>query len=235
MLMLESIYVLYAENMLRGFINTKDDYYAAKVLDEILMNMTNVKDVRELVQELSYRCSRVIVVMPGQGIEKVQSISIEGADCVVIVDSSVDYIVSVGLVDRFRDLENVILVTDLDADIQSLSAFCENIRPILIVHAHGDNVTRLEIIKKLNYCEVCGTCQVDYDCFRFVRPCPGFTDGDRALYIASLISSRIDIVGFSKDTTYSLKGLTHVKKIKLEIFEHFLNELRVDRLCMFIY
>lgn len=89
-----------------------------------------------------------------------------------------------------------IIVTDLDGDIDSLLYSAER-GSILMVHAHGDNIEKIrrhmdEIISATKL--IVGTTQVE--------PIPplqnfgGFTDGDRAVFVASnLEASPIILVG----------------------------------------
>lgn len=85
-----------------------------------------------------------------------------------------------------------ILVTDLDGDLDALN---EVIRrgAIPIVHAHGDNLSKVrEFVPPLDF--VLGSTQVEPTRRAFLWG--GFTDGDRACYLASHYSpNRVILAG----------------------------------------
>ncbi len=208
---------------LLGLINTRDDYYSALCLDNILHNMRNVERLSSLLSELAFNNSTVL--MPGRGIERVDKYLLDSYDIIIVCDSATDYLSNS---DVLHDLEDrTILVTDLDSRVDSLIGFCKATRPIVIVHAHGDNVERLYIIRELDYLKICGTCQV-YGEFNYVEYCDGFSDGDRALLIASRISRRVSVHGLDLESTLSHKGIDISKRIKLGILMEYVYQLRSD-------
>jgi hypothetical protein len=72
-----------------------------------------------------------------------------------------------------------ILVTDLDGDIKSIKKIARTNIPI-IVHAHGDNEDKLDIVKKFK--NKTGTTQSEK--FGRLENFGGFTDGDRCVFLA---------------------------------------------------
>ncbi len=221
--------VLRAEIDLLGLINMRDDYDAALMLDSILCSLNNVKRLSDILRE--FYVNTCLVLMPGRGLEKVDRYLLDSYDVVVVCDSAVDYLSNRELVYSLRDRS--ILVTDLDSDWNSLQKFCRTVRPIIVVHAHGDNVNKLSLIKLLNYSYICGTCQVPVN-LRFVEYSDGFTDGDRALILASKICRRVDVLGYDIETTCSIKGLSSVKRVKLSILSYYIHMLRISKIS-FIY
>ncbi len=230
---MDSIYVVEAENLLRGFINTRDDYYAAKVLDDILDCTNGVVRLRELVLKMSKYC-KCLILMPTRGILKITKYVLRDYDCVIVVDSVVDFLYSNSeIINHIKNIDSVILITDLDSDFKCLKMFCNYVKPIVVVHAHGDNVDKLHNIEDLEFCNICGTCQVVHT-FRYVEYCPGFTDGDRAIHIAYMSGCVVDIPELDYSQTLSSKGISDVKKVKLEIFRRNVERLKISDLRLFI-
>ncbi|NPA22877.1 MAG: hypothetical protein GXO23_01075 [Crenarchaeota archaeon] len=217
--------VVKAEIELLGLINMRDDYYAALTLDYTLSKLGNVKRLSNLVSELD--SNSCIVLMPGRGLERIDRIPLDFYDLVVVCDSAVDYLYSrYGVLRRLRDL-TVLMVTDLDSEPSALAGFCREVRPIVIVHAHGDNIEKLWHISSLEYSKICGTCQVEGQ-FRYVEYCQGFTDGDRALVIASHVSRHVDVLGLDIEGSLSYKGINSVKRVKLDILRYYIDSLRCE-------
>ncbi|WP_455464755.1 6-hydroxymethylpterin diphosphokinase MptE-like protein [Candidatus Hodarchaeum mangrovi] len=121
-----------------------------------------------------------------------------------------------------------IIITDLDGDLKSIEWGIKN-GSIVLIHAHGDNLTRVsrffkinsQIIKQNN---VWGTTQSksSHILFNF----GGFTDGDRAIFLAFYFQSPlIGLIGFdfgNKIGKYSkykspIKKSLEKKKIKFQI------------------
>ena len=84
-----------------------------------------------------------------------------------------------------------IVVTDLDGDWSSLEDAGRG-DTVFVVHAHGDNIERLHLVRRLANCigttqgeELGGICNFG-----------GFTDGDRAVFLAEHFgASRIVLIG----------------------------------------
>jgi len=119
-----------------------------------------------------------------------------------------------------------IVVTDLDGDVDDqLEAWrCGS---WLVIHAHGDNVAQVRwIFPKLNE-RIIGTTQVK----PFGKLCNfgGFTDGDRAAFMAhELGASKIYLAGMDLGTKigrYSGDKDTNRKLIKLKICKELLSWL----------
>ena len=112
-----------------------------------------------------------------------------------------------------------IIVTDLDGDIEDIKIANKN-GSIMVVHAHGDNISQLNnYVKELK--NIIGTTQVNPigKLYNF----GGFTDGDRAVILAEVLGATPiamagmdlgDISGvFSKKNVSSIK----IKRMKLKI------------------
>jgi 2-amino-4-hydroxy-6-hydroxymethyldihydropteridine diphosphokinase len=93
------------------------------------------------------------------------------------------------------------IVSDLDSCSDSM-LISQSKERLLFVHAHGDNITRIRELTPLFGTHVVGTTQVD--------PSPrvtnygGFTDGDRACYIATAFHpNEIVLAGMDLSENYS--------------------------------
>lgn len=85
-----------------------------------------------------------------------------------------------------------LVVTDLDGDARAIREAGE-LGSVLVVHAHGDNVGRLrEVVPSLKGGLV-GSTQVEPR--PFVHNFGGFTDGDRALFVARALGARGALLG----------------------------------------
>jgi len=73
-----------------------------------------------------------------------------------------------------------IVITDLDGDEMALKKIAKT-KSIFVVHAHGDNIEKLEFSKKFKNC--IGTTQSKS--FSKIQNFGGFTDGDRGVFLAN--------------------------------------------------
>lgn len=107
-----------------------------------------------------------------------------------------------------------IVVTDLDGNMESLKRAAE-LKSIMIVHAHGDNINRLPHAISFKYC--LGT--TEDKPFGKIRNFGGFTDGDRCVFLANHFgASKIILIGMDFGThigKYSKEGVYN-KSIKLK-------------------
>jgi uncharacterized Rossmann fold enzyme len=103
-----------------------------------------------------------------------------------------------------------IIITDLDGKISDQLQSNSN-GSILIVHAHGDNVEKIRKYKSEFKNDVIGTVQINPDAYKNLSNFGGFTDGDRAVFIAEHFNAKeVYLVGFDFD---SLNG-------KYSLLEH---------------
>ena len=91
----------------------------------------------------------------------------------IVADSSIKPLVENGIIPD-------IIVTDLDGDIKTLEKIGKT-NSIFVVHAHGDNIEKLEFAKKFKNC--IGTTQSTP--FDKIKNFGGFTDGDRGVFLAN--------------------------------------------------
>ena len=109
-----------------------------------------------------------------------------------------------------RELIPDIIVTDLDGNLSDM-IFANNKGSKIVVHAHGDNLSRLfEFSKKIQVISLTTT-----------YPSPGtncwggFTDGDRALMMSlSYDASSVNLVGFDFEKVGEYTGKYSPKKLQ---------------------
>jgi len=108
-----------------------------------------------------------------------------------------------------------LVVTDLDGDLRELIEISARNVP-LVVHAHGDNIEKIESVVPLLRGPVVGSTQVEPR--PLVYNFGGFTDGDRAVYILYHAGyRRILLVGFDFEKPFSCPGKVLVDSmVKLE-------------------
>ena len=103
----------------------------------------------------------------------------------IAADSSVKPLVENGIIPD-------IVITDLDGDENTLKKIGR--KSIFIVHAHGDNIEKLEFAKKFKKC--IGTTQSNP--FNKIQNFGGFTDGDRGVFLANHFDAK-KIILFGMD------------------------------------
>ncbi|EPA06093.1 hypothetical protein BG20_I2577 [Candidatus Nitrosarchaeum limnium BG20] len=104
----------------------------------------------------------------------------------IVADSAVKVLIENGI-------NPDIVVTDLDGDEESLIKVGKT-DSIFVVHAHGDNIARLNLAE--NFKNYVGTTQSKP--FKKIQNFGGFTDGDRAVFLASHFEAK-KIILFGMD------------------------------------
>ena len=116
-----------------------------------------------------------------------------------------------------------IIVTDLDGQIEDLKE-ANRRGAIMVVHAHGDNITQLNRYVK-NLKNIFGTTQIEP--FGNLYNFGGFTDGDRAVILAVVLGGKpiamagMDIGTVSGDYSKKIQSL-EIKKVKLRFCKELL-------------
>ena len=117
---------------------------------------------------------------------------------VIAADSSTKLLVE-------NDIIPNIIVTDLDGDGDTLKKISK--KSIFVVHAHGDNIEKLELVK--NFKDCIGTTQTKP--FSKVQNFGGFTDGDRGVFLASHFDAK-RIILFGMDFGNRIGRFSNTKK-----------------------
>jgi len=175
----------------------KQDLESAWLLDSILRKNISITKLKKIISGKS-----VFVI----GASKSLSSSIP----IIKKFKKVPIIVADSALQELLDnkIKPDIIVTDLDGDEESLKKL-GRANTIFVVHAHGDNISKLHLVEKFKNC--IGTTQT--------KPAGrlynfgGFTDGDRCVFLANHFDAK-KIILFGMDF-----GKTIGKYSKTKIFE----------------
>ena len=153
----------------------KEDLISAKKLNLLLKTKNSKKQFQDMIKGKT-----IFIIGAGPSLSKsLKHIKKSKNITKIVADGAVRALLE-------KNIRPDILVTDLDGDIESIKKIGKTKIPI-IVHAHGDNSNRLEIVKKLS--NVTGTTQTRE--FGKLKNYGGFTDGDRCVFLARCITSDI--------------------------------------------
>lgn len=201
--------------------NRSKDQYATAVLSHLLSCRSfDIKELRVL-----FSCQPVLVFGAGPSLEENLRQSAKEnlfERCVVVSADGA----TTALLKLAKVVPNVV-VTDLDGDINDLLR-ASKFGSVMVVHGHGDNIDRLQrYVPKFE--KVIGTTQVNPK--PNVYNLGGFTDGDRAVFLAVVMGARLialagmdlgEVVGkYSKKRIKSIE----VKLLKLKICKELLEWL----------
>ncbi len=211
-----TLYTEYAWSIL-PWLNLREDLHSALVLNETLLSMPNSTCTHALLSKLSLQYRDAVVMMPGPNLlDEVKLCGIRALleeSLIVVVDSAV-------VASHKLNLVPDLIVTDLDGDVELIRRYNVDHEVHVIVHAHGDNVDKIvRHVRCLRGGSVSGTCQYPVDLER-VSFCPGFTDGDRTLYMLSRASFRtIYVLGLDYSRPTQVKRDVRSKMLKLRVAE----------------
>ena len=107
--------------------------------------------------------------------KNVKTKKIESPTIVISADSATQWLVKNKIIPD-------IIVTDLDGDLELFESIAHTQQTIFVVHAHADNQDKLHMAKKFRNC--IGTAQTECPPGK-IHNFGGFTDGDRAVFLAS--------------------------------------------------
>ena len=184
----------------------KEDLISAKKLNFLLKRKNSIKQIQNII-----RGKTVFVIGAGPSLSKsLKYIKKSKNVTKIVADGAVRALLE-------KNIKPDILVTDLDGDLKSIKKIGKTKIPI-IVHAHGDNSNKLEIVKELS--NVIGTTQTRE--FGKLENFGGFTDGDRCVFLAEYFNaSKIILIGMDfgqKIGKYSkhkvINRRTKIKKLK---------------------
>jgi len=199
----------YQEIALDLDISQVDDYRASEILSGILGARSRISNLDQ------YIGLPANVYGNGPFLEKFMQDTPNGLE--IVADSAITTYL------KHRDAPDII-VTDLDGDIRSIMD-CARTGSLVVVHAHGDNIERLEKFVPSIEGKVIGTTQNTplWNVFNFF----GFTDGDRSAYIADYLNSpEIRLIGFdftipgpknNQDTERKIRKLKWAEKLLLRL------------------
>ena len=158
----------------------KDDLISAKKLDSLLKGKNSKNQFQNMIKGKT-----VFIIGAGPSLTRSLKYIKKSRDVTKIVaDGAVRALLE-------KNIKPDILVTDLDGDLKSIEKIGKTRIPI-IVHAHGDNYEKLEIVKKLK--NVVGSTQTRK--IGKIENFGGFTDGDRCVFLAEYFNaSKIVLIG----------------------------------------
>ena len=177
----------------------EEDEKAAKVLDEL------IGDRALTFAELRLRVGGDIAIVAGAGesleddVDRFLGSNLIGRTAIFAADGASKPFLDRGLAPH-------VVVTDLDGGDEILLKASE-MGSIMVVHAHGDNIDALRRLVPRFHSPIFGTTQSRP--FKKIYNVGGFTDGDRAAYLASALNFR----------TIILIGMNLVPKSENEVEE----------------
>ena len=201
----EPVYSRILEDM--GF-SREEDERAALILSRMLdpSRTASVSVLHELIREKD-----VLVCGNAPGLKNEFGYVDAGNYVVIAADGAAAVVLEYGIVPD-------IIVTDLDGDVEK-EIEANSRGSLMVVHAHGDNIGKLErFVPLLDH--IIGTTQsVPLD---NVYDFGGFSDGDRCVFLAREFgAASITLVGFDLDD----KDVTPVKRKKLRWAKKLITEL----------
>ncbi|MEM0158322.1 MAG: 6-hydroxymethylpterin diphosphokinase MptE-like protein [Thermoplasmataceae archaeon] len=191
-------------------IDPKNDFLSSARLSLILGRKSNI-------QKLNSFRNDVFEVFGNAPEINFQGISENSV--VVVADSALPRVRSAGI-------DPDIIVTDLDGDPEG-AIKCSEDGAVVVIHAHGDNANLIERYAGRFSENVIGSTQNYplHNIFNFF----GFTDGDRAVFLAHYLGARAIILrGFDFDRPQSMSGNLERKRLKLKWARYLITMLRDD-------
>ena len=162
--------------------NKREDIDSAKLLDFLLGEENHLEKICGLIKN-----QNVFVIGAGPSLSYAIPVLKHFKKTVKIVaDSAVKPLIDSGIKPN-------IVVTDLDGDEKTFRKIGKS-KTIFVVHAHGDNISKLNLIENFKNC--IGTTQTKP--FGKMQNFGGFTDGDRAVFLASYFKAK-KIILFGMD------------------------------------
>jgi len=192
-----------------GFDCAQDER-SAQILSHLLAVKTGHDSTLEKLSHLINGCNILVCGKAPILIRDIKSGKIEGQETIIAADGATSVLLAQGVIHH-------IVVSDLDGSISDLkraNAMCA----IMVVHAHGDNIDAIEAhVPSLS--AVLGTTQTQPE--PLLLDVGGFTDGDRAVFLAKEYGARaISAIGFDfSDTSVTPRKMQKLQWAK-RLLEH---------------
>ena len=152
----------------------KTDVQSAILLEGMLNGKNQIKNLQKII-----RNQNVLVIGAGPSLSKaIPKLKNFKKTVKIVADSAVKPLVENGI-------KPDIIVTDLDGDEKILKKIGRT-KTIFVVHAHGDNIDKLGLMRNFKNC--LGTTQTKP--FGNLHNFGGFTDGDRAVFLANHFNAK---------------------------------------------
>ena len=173
----------------------KKDKESAAILDSILKKNNNNQKITKLIQGKT-----VFVIGSGPSLSfAIPKLKKFKKSIKIAADSSLKPLLENGIVPD-------IIVTDLDGDEDAIKKLSKK-KSIFVIHAHGDNIKKLQMVKEINNC--IGTTQTTP--FNKIQNFGGFTDGDRGVFLANHFEAK-KIILFGMDFGKQIGKFSNTKK-----------------------
>ena len=173
----------------------KKDKESTIILDSILKKTKNIEKVEKLIQG-----NTVFVIGSGPSLSfAIPELKKFKKSIKIAADSSLKPLIDNGIIPD-------IIVTDLDGDENAIKKISKK-KSIFVVHAHGDNIEKLQMVKKIKNC--IGTTQTEP--FNKIQNFGGFTDGGRGVFLASHFEAK-KIILFGMDFGKQIGKFSNTKK-----------------------
>ena len=178
----------------------KKDKESAVILDSILKKTDIIEKVREIIQGKT-----VFVIGSGPSLSSaIPKLKKLKKSIKIAADSSLKPLIDNGIIPD-------IIVTDLDGNEDAIKKISKT-KSIFVIHAHGDNIEKLQMVKKMKNC--IGTTQTNP--FNKIQNFGGFTDGDRGVFLASHFDAK-KIILFGMDFGNQIGKFSNTKRSDREI------------------
>jgi len=178
----------------------KKDKESAIILDSILKKTDTIEKVREIIQGKT-----VFVIGSGPSLSiAIPKLKKLKKSIKIAADSSLKPLIDNGIIPD-------IIVTDLDGNEDAIKKISKT-KSIFVIHAHGDNIEKLQMVKKMKNC--IGTTQTNP--FNKIQNFGGFTDGDRGVFLASHFDAK-KIILFGMDFGNQIGKFSNTKRSDREI------------------
>ena len=178
----------------------KKDKESAAILDSILKKTDTIEKVREIIQGKT-----VFVIGSGPSLSSaIPKLKKLKKSIKIAADSSLKPLIDNGIIPD-------IIVTDLDGNEDTIKKISKT-KSIFVIHAHGDNIEKLQMVKKMKNC--IGTTQTNP--FNKIQNFGGFTDGDRGVFLANHFDAK-KIILFGMDFGNQIGKFSNTKRSDREI------------------
>ena len=178
----------------------KKDKESALILDSILKKTDSIEKVKEIIQG-----NTVFVIGSGPSLSiAIPKLKKLKKSIKIAADSSLEPLIDNGIIPD-------IIVTDLDGNEDTIKKISKT-KSIFVIHAHGDNIEKLQMVKKMKNCV--GTTQTNP--FNKIQNFGGFTDGDRGVFLASYFDAK-KIILFGMDFGNQIGKFSNTKRSERKI------------------
>jgi len=178
----------------------KKDKESALILDSILKKTDTIEKIKKLIEGKT-----IFVIGSGPSLSiAIPKLKKLEKSIKIAADSSLKPLVDNGIIPD-------IIVTDLDGNEDAIKKISKT-KSIFVIHAHGDNIEKLQMVKKMKNC--IGTTQTNP--FNKIQNFGGFTDGDRGVFLASHFDAK-KIILFGMDFGNQIGKFSNTKRSDREI------------------